>query len=334
MGSLILKDILQRGQFQGVKLRLVLLLDYFGATAEAIEDGRRKQLGAAQALLGKSKVLVAGGGGRKSSMCTVMALHWDAGSAASTNDVCKTIGDVVLGAGGSVPLMGLVVTTGIGFHGDIATMGFKDSQTTLLRQLAVNCVGPSILCQHVASLMSGQQRQAVAKGGSTSPAGGAATASASKAKAPTATAKYCPTILVLSSFSGLVGLPYRAHYCASKFALNGFLEGLHATYPETIRLVVVCPTSVSTAFRENWQREQQHQQKETTAAAAPVVNKADLTPEQCVAGVLGAWGQSNPRAGLEYVVLPAGKTALASWAVRLPLAGTSVRRQVLLKSKM
>ncbi len=35
-----------------------------------------------------------------------------------------------------------------------------------------------------------------------------------------------PTVMVMSSISGYIGLPSRSLYCASKFALNGFIETL------------------------------------------------------------------------------------------------------------
>lgn len=33
-------------------------------------------------------------------------------------------------------------------------------------------------------------------------------------------------LIVISSLSGIIGLPFRSVYCASKFAVNGFIESL------------------------------------------------------------------------------------------------------------
>ena len=59
--------------------------------------------------------------------------------------------------------------------------------------------------------------------------------------------------MVLSSFSGEVGLPMRTAYCASKFALTGFFEALRMeTAPKRqIDICIICPPSVKTKFREH-----------------------------------------------------------------------------------
>ncbi|KNC46911.1 uncharacterized protein AMSG_03342 [Thecamonas trahens ATCC 50062] len=59
-------------------------------------------------------------------------------------------------------------------------------------------------------------------------------------------------IVVMSSLSGEIGLPYRAGYCASKFAVTGFFEALRMEVNESdVQITIVCPPSVKTAFRDN-----------------------------------------------------------------------------------
>ena len=296
MGSLILADIAKRGEYQRRAIAHLILIDFFGSDPAKQDAARQKLVSSCRS--GKK------GSSSSSSAAAVTAVHWDASSAQSTDDVCRTVSSLVVANAKAAPLLGLLVTTGIGFHGDVSKMSLADSQSVLARQLAVNCVGPAMLCQEMAKLM------------------------------PPAPNGFVPTMLVVSSFSGLVGLPHRAHYCSSKFALNGFMEGLHAAYSDSIRMVLVCPTSVSTPFRENWKKEQQQSAGNGAAVEAPEMNKADLTPEQCVAGILSAWNEGSVRPGLEYVVLPGGKTSVAAWAVRLPGVRRAVRKAVLNKSKM
>jgi short-subunit dehydrogenase len=64
------------------------------------------------------------------------------------------------------------------------------------------------------------------------------------------------TLTAITSFSGEVGLPYRTAYCASKFAVTGFLEALRAEIAdlssnEKFDIVVVCPPSTNTNLRKN-----------------------------------------------------------------------------------
>ena len=93
---------------------------------------------------------------------------------------------------------------GLGFHGDLASMDLAASDKVLQRLMQVNAIGPSLLSQYCAKKML---------------------------LSPTRK-KVAPTLLLLSSYSGIVGLPHRAAYCASKFALNGYLETVHAEFPD------------------------------------------------------------------------------------------------------
>ena len=53
---------------------------------------------------------------------------------------------------------------------------------------------------------------------------------AAKMKATSALSSVAPTLLLLSSYSGVVGLAHRAAYSSSKFALNGYLESVVCIY--------------------------------------------------------------------------------------------------------
>ena len=58
-------------------------------------------------------------------------------------------------------------------------------------------------------------------------------------------------IVVLSSYSGVFGLPSRSCYCASKFAVNGFFESLRMELDSQIDITLACPVTVQTGFRDN-----------------------------------------------------------------------------------
>ncbi|KAF2070173.1 hypothetical protein CYY_008500 [Polysphondylium violaceum] len=60
-----------------------------------------------------------------------------------------------------------------------------------------------------------------------------------------------PQIGVISSVSGELGLPLRAGYCASKFAVNGFFQALRLEVDKHIDITLILPTSVNTPMREN-----------------------------------------------------------------------------------
>jgi len=57
-------------------------------------------------------------------------------------------------------------------------------------------------------------------------------------------------IIVINSMSGLIGLPFRTAYCASKYACRGFFEALTVEEPD-INILNVYPQSMSgTTMRE------------------------------------------------------------------------------------
>ncbi|EGR30443.1 short chain dehydrogenase, putative [Ichthyophthirius multifiliis] len=59
-------------------------------------------------------------------------------------------------------------------------------------------------------------------------------------------------IVVLSSISGEIGLPYRSAYCSSKFAVTGFFESLRIELNQNdISITIICPPSVKTDMRNH-----------------------------------------------------------------------------------
>ena len=58
-------------------------------------------------------------------------------------------------------------------------------------------------------------------------------------------------IVVMSSYSGEIGLHYRTAYCASKFAVTGFFESLRMELSDQIYITIICPITVETSFRDN-----------------------------------------------------------------------------------
>lgn len=54
-------------------------------------------------------------------------------------------------------------------------------------------------------------------------------------------------IVVISSITGKVGIPYRSSYSASKHALHGFFDALRAeVHQENIKVTVICPGFIHT----------------------------------------------------------------------------------------
>jgi short-subunit dehydrogenase len=58
-------------------------------------------------------------------------------------------------------------------------------------------------------------------------------------------------VLVMSSGSGIMPVPHRAQYCASKFAVQGFFETLRMELaPKGVTVTIVCPSYVATEFHQ------------------------------------------------------------------------------------
>lgn len=86
-------------------------------------------------------------------------------------------------------------------------------------------------------------------------------------------------IVVISSISGEIGLPFRTAYCASKFATTGFFESLRSEFDqEDVAITLICPPSVRTNLRKN-------SIVQVTGAAD---NEHRIEVEECVDSILAA----------------------------------------------
>lgn len=104
-------------------------------------------------------------------------------------------------------------------------------------------------------------------------------------------------VLAITSFSGEVGLPYRTAYCASKFAVTGFLEALRSEMAvveeqqttnrdtsakkHSFDITIVCPPTIDTNLRKNALTPDASLQE---AAPSP----SALSVEQCAAAIVDA----------------------------------------------
>jgi len=95
-------------------------------------------------------------------------------------------------------------------------------------------------------------------------------------------------LTAITSFSGEVGLPYRTAYCASKFAVTGFLEALRAEMLElggqpAFDICLVCPPTTNTNLRAN---SLTTDKKLKTEGAAD--DEKSMTVEDCASCVIDA----------------------------------------------
>ena len=59
-------------------------------------------------------------------------------------------------------------------------------------------------------------------------------------------------IIVISSISGVLGLPYRTAYCASKHAINGFFRSLAYEVDGKVDITICMPPTINGSnFRNN-----------------------------------------------------------------------------------
>lgn len=277
IGGAITKRIAEQCLWKGVPIEKVVAVDFL-PTPDALTS-------AATALTAVFRSAQKGASG----FVSIKVLHWNAADVESTKCVADNIDQITRFVDC------LVVTTGLGFHGDLNKLSIMDNHKSMERLNLVNFVGPSLLTAHLAKKMPCNR---LGRG--------------------------APTIVMLSSYSGLVGLPHRAAYCASKFALNGFMEGLVSDMPH-LRVTLVCPTSVDTGFRDAWK-------KELGSISTGVKDnvKAAVTLDDCATTV---WDAINsPKGpGLSYVVLKGLGATIATWLVRVNALGIddAVRKRVL-----
>eukprot|EP00455_Lapot_gusevi_P028853 TRINITY_DN3090_c0_g1_i3.p1 TRINITY_DN3090_c0_g1~~TRINITY_DN3090_c0_g1_i3.p1 ORF type:complete len:298 (-),score=33.52 TRINITY_DN3090_c0_g1_i3:34-927(-) len=97
------------------------------------------------------------------------------------------------------------------------------------------------------------------------------------------------TIVVVSSISGEMGLPYRTAYCASKFAITGFFEALRAEMDlvkdigqedAPVNITIVCPPTVATNLRKN--------SLTTDPAFSALHDKNALSAKECASVIVDA----------------------------------------------
>ncbi|KAL0484710.1 HSD2 [Acrasis kona] len=88
---------------------------------------------------------------------------------------------------------------------------------------------------------------------------------------------------VMSSMSGLIGVPYRTAYCSSKYAVNGFFEVLRNELGKdsTLKITVMCPGWVDTDIRSR------HVLKDNNDSQYKDKSKF-MSVEDCVNGTLYA----------------------------------------------
>eukprot|EP00667_Euglena_gracilis_P013131 EG_transcript_13531 len=218
---------------------------------------------------------------------SLLVLHWDAGDCQST----QHLADIVDSKFGHLDV--LLVASGLGFHGAVLDTPLETIARVTPTLLAVNATGPALLLRACLPLMlrMGTDR------------------------------RWAPKVMVMSSISGYVGLPSRSLYCASKFALNGFLETLALELKDArqaLQLLVVCPVTVQTNFRAHWQQ----LFGVAAPAAGPPASASSVTPEACAAAV---WASLDTEGvGLQRLFIPA-KAGLGYRLLRLPVVGPWVQ---------
>jgi short-subunit dehydrogenase len=93
------------------------------------------------------------------------------------------------------------------------------------------------------------------------------------------------TIVGVSSIAGYRGLPGRTGYCASKFAVNGFLETLRVELAESgTNVMWVCPGFTSSNIRNAALNDKGQAQGESN----PMDEGAMMTAEECAQHILNA----------------------------------------------
>jgi short-subunit dehydrogenase len=85
---------------------------------------------------------------------------------------------------------------------------------------------------------------------------------------------------VMSSMSGMIGVPFRTAYCSSKFAVNGFFEVLRNELGlnSPLKITIICPGWVDTDIRSRHVVESETQQYTD--------KKKFMSVEDCVNGAL------------------------------------------------
>lgn len=91
-------------------------------------------------------------------------------------------------------------------------------------------------------------------------------------------------VVAVSSLAGLVGVPGRTAYCATKFAQTGFFEALRVEVePHGVNVCVIYPGVVNTEIRRNgWNA------RGETAGSSGLSEDGAMSVETCAALIVGA----------------------------------------------
>mmetsp|Transcript_8329 Transcript_8329/g.12619 ORF Transcript_8329/g.12619 Transcript_8329/m.12619 type:complete len:195 (+) Transcript_8329:270-854(+) len=194
-----------------------------------------------------------------------------------------------------------MIASGIGYHNSVMDTSVEEMARVTPTLMHVNVVGPMLLLRACLPLML--------------------------AKHPDR--KIQPKVVLMSSISGYFGLPSRSMYCASKFALNGFVETLALELKDAqapLQIFLVCPTTVQTKFRSNWR---QHFGAADTQTSPP---SSGVSVEACVDTIWHAF-TATTSAGLHRLFIP-GSAKLGYTLVRLPGIGNLVEGYIATRAKL
>ncbi len=94
-------------------------------------------------------------------------------------------------------------------------------------------------------------------------------------------------VIAVASLAGLVGVPARTTYCATKFAQTGFFEALRVEIePQGVNVCVVYPGVVATEIRRNgWNA------KGETAGVSGLAEEGAMSVEACASLIVNAMAQ-------------------------------------------
>lgn len=137
-------------------------------------------------------------------------------------------------------------------------------------------------------------------------------------------------LTAITSFSGEVGLPYRTAYCASKFAVTGFLEALRAEMEDLggenkFSIVIICPPTTNTNLRNNSLTSAESLKEKHQNNKAAEFNTG-ISVEDCASCIVDATDRR-----LRKAFFPFG-SALASYA--RPLVPDYIDRKIWSKARL
>jgi short-subunit dehydrogenase len=91
-------------------------------------------------------------------------------------------------------------------------------------------------------------------------------------------------IVAVASLAGLVGVPGRTTYCATKFAQTGFFEALRVEIePQGVNVCIIYPGVVATEIRRNGWNAQG-----TTAGVSGLAEEGAMSVEECASLIVNA----------------------------------------------